>query len=126
MIKFKKWLGDMFAFEKKPTQAEMDHIAKIAIEKEEATRKHEPYIAIINMDVDYDHLDGGSFEFEWNEVFIARLLKAGYQGKTDADLIDQWFNNVCRHVVLETYEQDEADLHPVKSKKLDGGRREYN
>jgi len=78
------------------------------------------------MDVDYENLNGGSFEFEWNDIFIAKLVKAGYKGKEDHDLVDQWFNNVCRNVVLETYEQGEADLHPNRSRKLDGGRREYN
>jgi len=126
MSKFNKWVSSLFAEDKKPTQEQMDHIAKIAREKEEADRKHEPYIAILNMDVDYENLNGGAFEFEWNDVFITRLIKAGYEGKEDHDLVDQWFNNVCRNVVLETYEQEEADLHPTKSRKLNGGRREYN
>jgi len=126
MSKFNKWVNSLFANEKKPTQEQMNHIAKIAEEKAEANRKKEPYIAILNMEVDYKDLNGGSFEFEWNDVFIARLVKAGYEGKEDHDLVDQWFNTVCKNVVLETYEQGEADLHPnSRSTKLDDGRREY-
>lgn len=106
------------------TASDFDRIAKIAEDKAEADREHEPFIAIVNMDVDYDHLDGGAFEFDWNDVFITRLLKAGYRGKEDHELVDQWFNNVCRNVVMETYEQEAADLHPNRT-KLDGGRREY-
>ena len=121
-------LKKLFTKEKVPTQAEMDNIAKIARAKEKADKEHEPFIAIMNMDVDYDNLDGGSFEFEWNDIFIARLVKAGYQGKEDHDLVDQWFNTVCRNVAMETWENDfeQNDLHPVKSRKLDDGRREYN
>jgi hypothetical protein len=37
------------------------------------------------------------------------LIKSGYQGKTDADVVDNWFQDVCRNVVLETYEQEQAD-----------------
>lgn len=85
------------------------HIAKLAKEKAAATERNEPWVAIVDMDVDYANLSSGSFNIDWNELFIARLLKAGYQGKTDSDLVDQWFNEVCRHVVLETYEQANAD-----------------
>ena len=27
---------------------------------------------------------------------------------TDAEIVDRWFQNVCRHVVMETWEQEEA------------------
>jgi hypothetical protein len=38
-------------------------------------------------------------------------------------IIDRWFQNVCRHVVLETWEQEEA-MNPqrfTKSVNLGGG-----
>ena len=76
--------------------------------KDIATEKGEPYVAILSMDVDPEDLNQGAFELDWNEKFIANLIRAGYQGKTDEDLVDQWFQNVCRNVVLETFEQDEA------------------
>ena len=77
-------------------------------EKELATERGDPYVAILSMDVDPENLNEGAFELDWNDKFIANLRRAGYQGKEDADLVDQWFQNVCRNVVLETYEQDEA------------------
>jgi len=93
-------------------------------EKELATKNKEPYINILSMDVDPDNLNEGAFELDWNDIFIARLLKAGYQGKEDQDLVDQWFQNVCRNVVLETYQQEQA-MNPttqgVKVNKRDLG-----
>ena len=71
--------------------------------KEIATDKGEPYIAILSMDIDPENMHQGSFELDWNEKFVANLLRAGYQGKTDSDVVDQWFQNVCRHVVMETW-----------------------
>jgi hypothetical protein len=79
-------------------------------EKELATERGEPWVGILSMDVDPEDLNSGAFELDWNEKFIAQLMRHGYQGKTDQDLVDQWFQNVCRHVVLETYEQEQADL----------------
>ena len=114
---------------RKPTKEEKsEHAAfleRMKKEKEIATAKQEPWVAILGMDVNYDNLANGSFELDWNEFFITRLVRFGYQGKTDADLVDQWFTDVCRNVVLETFEQAKADLHPVKSQDLGGGRREY-
>jgi hypothetical protein len=97
--------------------------------KELATERGEPYIAILSMDVDPNDINSGAFEFDWNEKFIANLARAGYQGRTDADLVDQWFQSVCRNVVLETYEQMEAinnSSRYTQSRDIGDGRREVS
>jgi len=100
-------------------------------EKELATKNKEPYINILSMDVDPENLNEGAFELDWNDIFIARLLKAGYQGKEDQDLVDQWFQNVCRNVVLETYQQEQA-MNPttqgvkVNKRNLGDGKSEVS
>ena len=79
--------------------------------KQLATENNEPYVAILAMDIDPNNLHQGAFELDWNEIFIARLVKAGYMMKptdADSDIVDRWFQNVCRHVVMETWEQDQA------------------
>jgi hypothetical protein len=79
--------------------------------KQKATEKNEPYVAILSMDIDPNNLHQGAFELDWNEIFVARLVKAGYMMKptdADSDIVDRWFQNVCRHVVMETWEQDQA------------------
>lgn len=99
--------------------------------KELATERGEPYVAILGMEVDPDNLHQGSFELDWNSIFVTRLVKAGYMMKetdTDADIVDRWFQNVCRHVVMETFEQEEA-MNPqrfVRSRDLGDGRREHS
>ena len=79
--------------------------------KQKATENNEPYVAILSMDIDPNNLHQGAFELDWNEIFVARLVKAGYMMKptdADSDIVDRWFQNVCRHVVMETWEQDQA------------------
>jgi hypothetical protein len=98
--------------------------------KDIATDAGEPYVAILSMDVDPENLHQGSFELDWNSIFITRLVKAGYMIKetdTDADIVDRWFQNVCRHVVMETFEQEEA-MNPryTRSRDLGDGRREIS
>jgi len=80
-------------------------------EKELATQSDEPYVAVLRMDVDPENLHQGAFELDWNEKFVANLVRAGYminKDDTDAEIVDRWFQNVCRHVVMETWEQEQA------------------
>jgi hypothetical protein len=83
---------------------EVENPAKIA-----ATKAGEPWVAVLGIDVNKDDPGMGAFELDWNDIFVARLIKAGYQGKTDQDVVDNWFQSVCRNVVLETFEQEQAD-----------------
>ncbi len=102
-------------------------------EKETATEAGEPYIAILKMDIDPNNLHQGAFELDWNEIFVAQLVKAGYMMKpedTDADIVDRWFQNICRHVVMETWEQEQAiqkySGQYVNSRDIGGGRSEVS
>ena len=100
--------------------------------KEIANEKKEPYVNIISLDVDLNNLHQGAFELDWNEIFVARLVKAGYMIKkddTDAEIVDRWFQNVCRHVVMETWEQEEAIAKSgmwVRSTDVGNGRTEVS
>jgi len=61
------------------------------------------------------------------------LIRAGYQMKPDdkdSDIVDRWFQAVCRNVVLETWEQEQA-MNPerdrvVKTRNLGDGRSEVS
>ena len=101
--------------------------------KEIATEKGEPYVAIVDMDINPDNLHEGAFELDWNDKFIANLVRAGYQMKADEPeniIVDRWFQNVCRHVVIETWEQEQAmNASPqrwTQSRDLGNGRREVS
>ena len=74
-----------------------------------ATAAGEPWVAILDMELNPEDPGQGAFELDWNDKFVANLVRAGYQGKTDQDIVDNWFQTVCRNVVLETYEQEQAD-----------------
>ena len=82
---------------------------KVLSPKDEATAKGQPWVEVLGIEVDESDPGQGAFELDWNDVFITKLVRAGFQGKTDQDLVDNWFKAVCRNVVTETYEQDQAD-----------------
>lgn len=99
--------------------------------KELATERGDPYVAILSLDVDPENLHQGAFELDWNEKFVANLIRAGYMMKrddSDSEIVDRWFQNVCRHVVMETWEQEQA-MNPsryTRTKDLGNGRREIS
>jgi hypothetical protein len=126
-------MGLFDRFKKKPqkTEAPRETKAKKSA-KDIATEKGEPYVVILSMDIDQENLHEGSFELDWNSLFVTRLIKAGYMIKkddTDAEIVDRWFQNVCRHVVMETWEQEQA-MNPTvrytQSRDIGGGRREVS
>ena len=120
-------------FKKKKSITTEQPTAPQKTEKEIATEKGEPYVNIISMDVDPENMQNGAFELDWNDKFVANLVRAGYQKDpkdTDADIVDRWFTAVCRNVVLETYEQYEA-MNPerdrvVKTRNIGDGRSEVS
>jgi hypothetical protein len=82
----------------------VENPAKIA-----ANKAGEPWVQVLSIEVNKDDPGMGAFELDWNDKFVANLIRAGYQGKTDQDIVDNWFQAVCRNVVLETYQQEQAD-----------------
>jgi hypothetical protein len=99
-------------------------------EKEIATEKREPYVNILSVELDPENIGNGAFELDWNEYFIAKLIRSGYKGSDDAQIVDQWFQDVCRNVVLETFEQYEANnprpFSGVQKKDIGAGRTEVS
>ncbi|NBO35926.1 hypothetical protein EBU91_00040 [bacterium] len=102
--------------------------------KELATANGEPYIAIISVELDPNNINSGSFELDWNDKFVINLAKSGYkikQDDTDSQIVDRWFQTVCRNIALEVYEQYEADptnrdLRVIRSRDIGNGRSEVS
>lgn len=105
--------------------------------KEKATAAGEPYVNVLSMEVDLDNVNSGSFELDWNSIFITQLVKAGYMKKkedSDQDIVDRWFQDVCRNVALEVYAQVQADptnreatdMRTIAQRDIGNGRTEVS
>lgn len=106
---------------------------KVKVEKSAkdlATERGEPWVNIESVELDPENIGNGAFELDWNELFVAKLIRAGYKGKDDQQIVDQWFQDVCRNVVLETFEQYEANnprpVSGVQKRDLGSGRTEVS
>jgi len=116
---------------KKAAEPKLKIAAKAKNPKEIATKKKEPYVAVVGVELEEDNPGNGAFELDWNEYFVAKLVKAGYTGKDDAQIVDRWFQDICRNVVMENFEQWEAnqprdDRLTLNRKDLGNGRTEVS
>ena len=104
--------------------------------KELATKNGEPYVAILNVKIDPNDINNGAFELDWNDKFLTNLIKQGYRmdpKDTDNDIVDRWFQTVCRNIALEVYEQQIADpekrnddMRVVRQRDIGNGRTEIS
>jgi len=73
--------------------------------KQLATEAGEPWVDVVDTTFEDPKNPGaGYFELDWNEPFVKTLIEAGYSGRTDDDIVDMWFNDLCRGVIGKNME----------------------
>ena len=105
--KMKKALGvtpKIIEEEKEKTQEEIRREA-LQKEKEEANKKKQPWVAVLDTQVNPNNIRNGFFELDWNNEFIEQLLDAGYQGESNEEIVDAWF----RTIVVQMLEDEGLD-----------------
>ena len=121
-------MGLFDRFKKKPEVKQEAPKPKKKTAKEIATENDEPYVSIITVELDPDNIGNGAFELDWNDKFLANLVRAGYQTKPNEEehvIVDRWFQDICRNVIAENYEQWEANntgMRRVDREDLGGGK----
>ena len=118
-------MGLFDRFKKKPAKTTEEKPKAKKSAKDIATEKGEPYISVVTVELDPENIGNGAFELDWNDKFITNLVRAGYKGKDDAALVDQWFQDVCRNVIQENFEQWEANYatqRRIDREDLGGGK----
>lgn len=95
--------------------------------KEIATENKEPYVAVLDTKLNEDNPRNGFFELDWNEYFILQLREAGYYGETDEELVDRWFQELCRNIGAESdINMDRRGAGYINFNKLGNGKSEVS
>jgi len=81
------------------TSTEDDRRAILEKEKQEATAKGEPWVAVLDTQINPDNIKNGFFELDWNNQFIEELLDAGYSGETNEQIVDSWFRTIAMQIL---------------------------
>jgi len=95
-------------------------------EKAEATRKGEPWVAVLDTQVNPENIRNGFFELDWNNEFIERLLDAGYKGETNEEIVDAWFRTIVTQMLAEEGVDTERGMGYINVNPLDEGRSEVS
>jgi hypothetical protein len=70
-------------------------------DKDKATAKGEPWVKVMEIEMNPDNPGEGYFELDWNQPFVEKLRNAGYTGNNDEEIIDLWFTSLCRNIGAE-------------------------
>ena len=95
-------------------------------EKEAATAKGEPWVAVLDTQVNPDNIRNGFFELDWNNEFIEQLLDAGYSGETNEQIVDQWFRTIVSQMLSEEGESADRDMGYINVVPIDKGKSEVS
>ena len=121
--KLKQGLGvtpKIIADEKEPTTEEQRR-AVLDKEKEEATKKGEPWVAVLDTQVNPDNIRNGFFELDWNNEFIEQLLDAGYSGETNEQIVDAWFRTIVIQMLEDEGMETDREMGYINVVPMDKG-----
>jgi hypothetical protein len=95
-------------------------------EKEAATAKGEPWVAVLDTQVNPDNIRNGFFELDWNNEFIEQLLDAGYTGESNEEIVDAWFRTIVTQMLEEDGQSTDRGMGYVNVTPIDKGRSEVS
>jgi|TARA_R110001592_G_scaffold4360_7_gene24607 hypothetical protein len=95
-------------------------------EKEYATKHNQPWVAVLDTQVNPDNIRNGFFELDWNNEFIEQLLDAGYSGESNEEIVDKWFKSVIIQMLEEEGQSTDRDMGHIKVVPLDKDKSEVS
>ena len=96
------------------------HIDQHEHDKNMANLNGEEYIRVVGMELDKDTPGQGFFELDFNENFVEYLAKSGYEGVEEDQIVDNWFSDLCKNIVLNDLEDEEGVRKSVDTTSKDG------
>jgi hypothetical protein len=110
---------------KEPTP---EDVRRAALDKEKAaaTKAGEPWVAVLDTQVNKDNIRNGFFELDWNNEFIEELLDAGYQGESNEQIVDQWFRTIVSQMLQEEGQDPKTEAGYINVVPIDKGKSEVS
>jgi len=95
-------------------------------EKEAATKAGEPWVAVLDTQINPDNIRNGFFELDWNNEFIEQLLDAGYKGESQEEIVDAWFRTIVTQMLQEEGLDTDRGAGYINVVPIDKGRSEVS
>ena len=98
---------------------------KTTVKKKKLKKSEEPRVEVLNMNVNPDNPRYGFFELDWNDEFVNMLKQNGYEGASQEEIVDRWFQTLCRTIGNEQG-QDITGAGYVQINRRDDGKTEVS
>jgi len=95
-------------------------------EKQAATKAGEPWVAVLDTQVNKDNIRNGFFELDWNNEFVEQLLDAGYKGESAEQIVDAWFRTIVIQMLEEDGLSTDRDMGYINVVPIDKGKSEVS
>jgi|TARA_B110000908_G_scaffold41386_1_gene50319 NADH:ubiquinone oxidoreductase subunit len=95
-------------------------------EKQEATKKGEAWVAVLDTQINPDDIKNGFFELDWNNQFIEELLDAGYSGETNEQIVDSWFRTIAMQILGDEGLETAREMGYIKVVPMDKTKSEVS
>ena len=83
-------------------------------------KSEEPMVKVLQVNVNPDNPKNGFFELDWNDEFVNMLKQNGYTGASEEEIVDRWFQSLCRTIGNEQGLGDVAGGYIQVNRREDG------
>ena len=67
-------------------------------DKKTKGKSEEPWVKVLQVNVNPENPKNGFFELDWNDEFVNMLKQNGYTGASEEEIVDSWFQSLCRTI----------------------------
>lgn len=122
----KQRLEELVEAEKATEVAKAAEAEALLSPKARATKRNEPWVAVLETHVNAENPANGFFELDWNELFVLQLRQAGFgfEGDADETVVDLWFKTLARNMLSEEGLEMNRSQGFINVQKLDNNRSE--
>lgn len=88
-------------------------------EREKATAENKPYFKVIYGEYAANRNGDGqmTFELDWNSKFVEELSEAGWEGYSEDQIVNNWFEDACKQMFEDENVQDDGHSFVQSSSK---------
>ena len=95
-------------------------------EKQDATAKGEPWVAVLDTQINPDNIRNGFFELDWNNEFIEQLLDVGYKGESQEEIVDAWFRTIVIQMLEDEGLDNSREMGYISTNNIGKGKSEVS
>ena len=122
----KKWLKDISGITAKE-EKELKVLEKTD-PKTAATKRKEPWVNVLDLQVNEENIRNGFFELDWNKYFIQELIQNGYGTEADLEeeIVDRWFRDIVYNMLQQEGMDTDRGAGYINVVPIDKGKSEVS